>query len=1107
MRNPNINTIKNVTPMIYAYTTPEIVRHQGWTKIGYTEQDVETRIKQQTHTADVQWNLEWKGNALFDDGSGERFTDKDFHAYLRKSGIEQEPGKNNEWFHITGPESKLKFYDFRADHGILKSQSDVIVYQLRKEQEDAVSKTLTYKNSHTNGEFLWNAKPRFGKTLSVYDFCKKANAKTVLVVTNRPAIANSWYDDYIKFLGTESGYLFVSEVNALKGKPCVVSRSEYTASIINHGDDDNYGNCIEFVSLQDIKGSKYFSTNGTDKLREVAEMNWDILVIDEAHEGVDTYKTDVAFDRINRKFTLHLSGTPFKALANNKFEDNAIFNWTYVDEQKAKRDWDVGSEQENPYAALPRLNLFTYQMSEIIKGELQKGIEIDGETEEYAFDLNEFFSTVNGKFKYESSVDKFLNALITQKKFPFSTPELRDKLKHTFWLLNRVESAKALAEKLQNHDVFKDYEIVLAAGDGKIDDADETKKSYDKVIEAIKNYDKTITLSVGQLTTGVTIPEWTAVIMLSNVKSPALYMQAAFRAQNPCLFKSGSSYARKENAYVFDFDPARTLTIFEEFANDLSSNTSAGKGDIETRKKHIKDLLNFFPVIGEDEKGELVELDAEKVLTIPRKIRSVEVVRRGFMSNFLFQNISQIFSAPQVVVDILTNLKPVNKSESKINLSEETKNKLSLNNEDEVNVSEDIIIGVTNDIFGNKIFTTTEDITSTITDIVDKPEKAQNALDKLKTNTHSQITSNILTAAKDAYGSDMKAADKRKLETKMNTAADNLIDTSFTNFAINKNTIEQKRTDALLSHKQTGRSIEEINREFDQKIANATTLFQETLKTGLKNLVEESKKDVVKTIETNIREHEKDEIEESIRDHLRGFSRTIPSFLMAYGDNNVTLKNFDKIIPDKVFEEVTSITLDQFRFLRDGGSYVDSETGEEKSFNGHLFDEVVFDDSIKEFLSLKDKLSNYFDESNDEDIFDYIPPQKTNQIFTPKAIVKKMVNLLEDENPGCFDDPTKTFIDLYMKSGLYITEIVKRLYNSENMQQLYPDNQDRLKHIFKKQVYGLAPSEIIYKIATNFILGFSNDVDNLEHNFKQVDALTYAKEGTLKEKLDEIYGK
>ena len=192
MRKPDINTVKSVTPMIYAYTTPEIARHNGWTKIGYTEQDVETRIKQQTHTADVKWNLEWKGNALFDDGSGERFTDKDFHAYLRKLGVEQEAGKNNEWFHVTGQESKIKFYDFRANHGILQSVSTVIPYQLRKEQEIAVEQTIAYKNGHKNGEFLWNAKPRFGKTLSVYDFCKKINANKVLIVTNRPAIANSW---------------------------------------------------------------------------------------------------------------------------------------------------------------------------------------------------------------------------------------------------------------------------------------------------------------------------------------------------------------------------------------------------------------------------------------------------------------------------------------------------------------------------------------------------------------------------------------------------------------------------------------------------------------------------------------------------------------------------------------------------------------------------------------------------------------------------------------------------------------------------------------------------------------------------------------------------
>lgn len=1095
MRKPNINTAKNVTPMIYAYTTPEIARHDGWTKIGYTEQDVETRIKQQTHTADVKWNLEWKGNALFDDGSGERFTDKEFHAYLRKSGVEQEAGKNNEWFHITGPDSKEKFYDFRANHGILQSLSTVIPYQLRKEQKDAVEQTIAYWHDHPGGEFLWNAKPRFGKTLSVYDFCKKSGAKKVLIVTNRPAIANSWYSDYMKFLGTQSGYVFVSEVDALKGKPCVLSSEECKNR-----------NCIEFVSLQDMKGSKYFSTGGFDKLREVAEMTWDVLVIDEAHEGVDTYKTDVAFDRIHRNFTLHLSGTPFKALANNKFADNAIFNWTYADEQKAKQDWDVSSEEENPYESLPKLNLFTYQMSEIVKDELQQGVEINGETEEYAFDLNEFFSTNHGKFKYDSSVDKFLDALTLQEKFPFSTPELRAELKHTFWLLNRVDSAKALAVKLKNHPVFKDYQVVLAAGDGKLDDNEETKKSYDKVVKAIQDHEKTITLSVGQLTTGITIPEWTAVLMLSNMKSPALYMQAAFRAQNPCMFKNGSSYARKENAYVFDFDPARTLTIFEEFANDLSSDTSAGRGDVETRKEHIRELLNFFPVIGEDENGELIELDAEKVLTIPRKIRSVEVVRRGFMSNFLFQNISQVFGAPQAVMDIISSMEPVEEPKGKVNFSEEVKEELALNDDGEVEVPDEMIIGVTKDVFGDKIFAPTEDVISTVSKIADTPDKALSALEKLKANTHNHITANIIGEAKNTYGSEMKTADKRKLESKINGAADKLIDTSYMNYTIDKNTIEQQRTDALQSRHETGRSTAEINQEFDEKIERAAEQFQETLKIGLEELVEESKKDVVRTVETNKREREKSVIEEGIRDHLRGFSRTIPSFLMAYGDNEVTLATFDTIIPDNVFKEVTSITLDQFRFLRDGGSYKDPETGEEKEFVGRLFDPVVFDDSVKEFLALKKKLADYFDEKSVEDIFDYIPPQKTNQIFTPKVMVKKMVDMLEKENPGCFDLPDKTFIDLYMKSGLYIAEIVKRLYQSEEMKRLYPNKDERLKHIFEKQVYGLAPTEIIYKIATSYILGFDEDVKITRHNFRQVDALPYAKEGTLQQKLDEIYG-
>ena len=1098
MNKPNINTSKQVVPMIYAYTTPEVQRHNGWTKIGYTEQEVEKRIQQQTQTADILWNLEWKGNALFDDGSCEMFTDKDFHAYMRKLGVQQEQGKNNEWFNVTGKESRNMFYDFRANHGILKTLDTVIPYKLRKEQQDAVSMTVDYYNSYNQGEFLWNAKPRFGKTLSVYDFIKQIGAEKVLIVTNRPAIANSWFSDYAKFLGSESGYLFVSEVDALKDKAGVISRDEFTRRYL--GDYK----CIEFVSLQDLKGSIHFGGD-FDKLGEVANLEWDVLVIDEAHEGVDTYRTDVAFEQIKRKFTLHLSGTPFKALANSKFADNAIFNWTYADEQRMKYDWDESQEDENPYARLPKLNLFTYQMSEIIKDELKQGVEINGETEEYAFDLNEFFSTKNGKFVYGSSVEKFLDALTKQTKFPFSTEELRDELKHTFWLLDRVDSVKALAKELKNHPVFKNYEIIVAAGDGKLDDNDETMKSYDKVVKAIKEHDKTITLSVGQLTTGVTIPEWTAVLMLSNVKSPALYMQAAFRAQNPCLFKNGTEFKRKENAYVFDFDPARTLTIFEEFANDLSSSTAAGRGNIEQRKENIRELLNFFPVIGEDENGELTELDAEKVLTIPRKIRSVEVVRRGFMSNFLFQNINQVFGAPRAVLDIIENFEPVKETKDKVTLSEETKKSLSLDEEGNVSLTDEFVIGKATEVFGSKIYDNTEEIQDKLFNEDSSQYTSKSYTDKLKDMIHENVVKSTVDTAKEVYGNDMKVSDKKQIEGKLKKEADKLVDKTVAKYNIEKKVLEHEREEALQSRDKTGKTTQEINDEFDAKQKEAIDKFQTEFKNAVQDFANESTKETIKTVETNIKESEKKTIEDGIRDHLRGFSRTIPSFLMAYGDNDVTLATFDTIIPDNVFKEVTSISIEQFKFLRDGGMYVDEETGEEKEFAGQLFDAVVFDDSVKEFLALKRKLADYFDEKSIEDIFDYIPPQKTNQIFTPKVIVKKMVDMLEEENPGCFDMPDKTFIDLYMKSGLYITEIVKRLYQSEEMKKIFPDKEQRLKHIFEKQVYGLAPTEIIYKIATSYILGFDEEVKIQKHNFRQVDALPYAKNGTLEEKLNEIF--
>ena len=476
MASINIKTATKVVPQCYAYTTPGIPSHEGWTKIGFTERDVETRINEQTHTVGVHPKIWWHMRAAYMTEPYGTFTDKEFHSYLKKLQIPRENG--TEWFKINPNQARTDFIDFAQNHGTVSGrQADAVIpYKLRDEQNEAVKRAKDYFESHPKGEFLWNAKPRFGKTLSAYDLCKQMHATNILIVTNRPAIANSWYQDYETFFGPQSGYLFVSNVDSIKDRKHVYSREEYTRKFI---DEKDIKGCIEFVSLQDLKGSIYFGGQ-YEKLKEIngkEGINWDVMIIDEAHEGVDTYKTETAFNQIERKCTLHLSGTPFKALANEKFPDDAIYNWTYADEQKKKLAWDDTNEIENPYENLPCLNLFTYQMSDIIRDKVSQGIKLaDDDIEEYAFDLNEFFLTnESGKFIHDADVDKFLDAMTHQKKFPFSTPELRDELKHTFWLLNRVSSAKALAKKLKIHPVFKDYEIILAAGDGKLDDDDENE--------------------------------------------------------------------------------------------------------------------------------------------------------------------------------------------------------------------------------------------------------------------------------------------------------------------------------------------------------------------------------------------------------------------------------------------------------------------------------------------------------------------------------------------------------------------------------------------------------------------------------------------------------
>lgn len=1119
----NIKTSSKVTPQCYAYTTPGVPAHDGWTKIGFTERDVETRIKEQTHTVGVEPKLCWHMRAAYMTEPYGTFTDKDFHAYLKKLEVPRESG--TEWFQIDPNIARRNFIDFTQNHGVVseKDADAVIPYKLREEQAKAVRQTVEYFSGREDAEFLWNAKPRFGKTLSAYDLCMKLGAQNILIVTNRPAIANSWYQDYETFFGPQSGYLFVSNVDGIKNRKFVYSREEYLDKL-----DDSVKGCIEFVSLQDLKGSIYFGGR-FDKLSEISAekgLTWDILIVDEAHEGVDTYKTDTAFNHIKRKWTLHLSGTPFKALANDKFPESAIYNWTYADEQKKKRDWDASSEIENPYANLPRLSLYTYQMSDIVRDRVERGIELaEDDVEEFAFDLNEFFATnESGKFVHDADVDKFLDALIRQDKFPFSTSELRDELKHTFWILNRVASAKALAKKLKLHPVFKDYEIVLAAGDGKLDDDEENEKSFDKVTKAIKKYDKTITLSVGQLTTGVTIPEWTAVLMLSNMASPALYMQAAFRAQNPCLFtdSDGNTY-RKQNAYVFDFDPARTLTIFEKFANDLIPETSGDKGDFDSRKQHVRELLNFFPVYGEDEEGSMIELDAEKVLTIPRHIHAREVVERGFMSNFLFANISGIFGAPREIIDIINNMQALEepKTLAPAAVDETTADALNLNANGEVEIPKEQIIGTASTLFGDKVYADVEDQLAAAVEDIKKnvemtPNPKKDELKELRERFARPIADKLMDSAKEQYGRDLRKSTQNMLERKIQETTDTVVAREYGDYTIRDHQLAKECDDKIHEVQQSGATMAEITQIDEEYTAKRLQGYRDMVDNIQQKLhsdetVKKAAETIVATVETEKLNATKDSIEGSVRDHLRGFSRTIPAFLMAYGDENTTLANFDKLVPEDVFWEVTvnpqngqGVTLDQFRMLRDGGDYT-AESGELKHFDGHLLDEVVFNDAVQEFMKKRAELANYFESNQKGDIFDYIPPQRTNQIFTPKKVVKDMVDRLEQENPGCFDDPNATFADLYMKSGMYITEIVTRLYQSQRMKELYSNNAERLNHIFAKQVYGCAPTEIIYRICLRYILGFSDEIHIEKNNICLCDTLEYAKNGTLEEKMRKLF--
>lgn len=973
------------------------------------------------------------------------------------------------------------------------------------------------------GEFLWNAKPRFGKTLSAYDLARRLGVENVLIVTNRPAIANSWYDDYQTFIKGATNYVFVSDSASLKDRQ-PLTRKQYSRYLIDL--DRTSLPQITFLSLQDLKGGLAFG--GTyEKLDWVARTEWDLLIIDEAHEGIDTGKTDRALETLERKWTLHLSGTPFKQIADQKFPEEAIYNWTYTDECQAREAWSgLGS---NPYADLPQLNMYTYQMSRMLVEKLEEARANEAGDLDYAFDLNEFFKTdERGRFIYESDVKKWLDMLTKGEKYPFSTKALRQELKHTFWYLNRVDSAKALARLLNNHPVFENYKVILAVGSGKneMDDGERNRERLKQVQEAILKNDKTITLSVGQLTTGVTVPEWTGVLMLNNLHSPAAYMQAAFRAQNAHLWEeklpNGELQTfRKENAYIFDFAPERTLILVDEFANNLHLATSQGGGTSEERQANIQELLNFFPVIGEDAEGRMQELDASQVLTIPKNIKAQEVVRRGFMSNLLFNQISNIFQAPKAVLDIITKIKTPPETGLRTpaeELDPDAYENIHTNSVGDVITDKEVVLTHVDHAYRSARRVMPE----IIGEVTEKTRREQqeeldkkdfhaevNEPEKTIIPSHEYAKTVVSELEKDGvfknlgetYGMTTKAAQKKLANT---------FETEFTKkvkdedqaarVARAKRAAEYRERLSQAKNDVERQTVNEVYREVE-KASLAETLAQVKEKTAA--YVEETIHQQTENLEREKIEKEKFKAEDNVRNLLRGFARTIPSFIMAYGDRDLRLQNFDQYTPADVFLEVSGITIAEFCLLRDGGRV--EVDGEEKTISGDFFDEQVFDQSVQEFLDKREALADYFDDEQEGDIFDYIPIQETNQIFTPKRVVQKMIQQLEDENPGIYEDLERTFIDLYMKSGLYITEIVKRLYESETHRKAFPHPLDRMKHILEHQVYGLAPTEIIYRIAIRFIFGnMTEDMVSRKH-FKCFDAYPAAREGRLEEALADIF--
>ena len=610
------------------------------------------RIRHQTQTAGVTFELLYtEATAYMKGKSLIVFQDHDIHDILVRSGIKRKifdtEHKANEWFYTdleTVKKAIAAAKEGRTSLNASEITTDRSPVIFRPEQTEAIEKTIKqFKKSGGSHQMLWNAKMRFGKTLSTLEVVKRMNYNRTLILTHRPVVDSGWFEDYGKIFYDRNDFYYFSKKNG--GDP---TEEENFHEMIHKADNNgmNDYHFIYFASIQDMRGSELVGGKFA-KNEEIFNINWDLIIIDEAHEGTQTELGKAVLSKCRKENTrvLHLSGTPFNLM--DDFKEDEIYTWDYVMEQRAKAEWDkIHQGDPNPYSVLPKLSIYTYNLGKLYPEYADADI---------AFNFREFFRVdKDGCFIHETNVKQFLDLLTkedTDSNYPYSTEEYRQNFRHSLWMIPGVKEAKALSKLLQEHPVFSQFAIANVAGDG--DEEEEEKEALKKVEKAIGPNPEdsySITLSCGRLTTGVSVKPWTACFMLSGSFNTATstYMQTIFRVQTPAVIGG----KQKEECFVFDFAPDRTLKVIAETAK---ISNKAGK-TTNSDREILGEFLNFCPIIG-FEGSQMKAYNTEKMLGQLKKAYIERVVKNGFEDSYLYND--ELLHMDKLALEKFSKLKEI----------------------------------------------------------------------------------------------------------------------------------------------------------------------------------------------------------------------------------------------------------------------------------------------------------------------------------------------------------------------------------------------------------------------------------------------------------------